>query len=126
MRSYSQTFSRAAPNEWEHLSLYVETALGFRRVLDRLETSHGGGENNGDCSATMRYSSRTLAVLDSSTQGYADLGVKTRSHDTTLRPEKNVTVKQAGGDCVEVQSKPVVSQATLRFDGTRYPHKLSR
>lgn len=104
---------RYYPHEFEDLNLYVINGEEISLVLDKLGTIDSGGEV-GECDGFFSDTRRTLAIGKTTSHGYADLVVTTKTIDSET--------KILNGECVEVKQQPSVTQDTLQFDGKAYPH----
>lgn len=104
--------SRLNPLDETWLSLYVKDGNALRPVMDRLVVHEYGGEWDGNCAGERYETSRTVELAKASTNGYADLIIKTISSSTVGNGEGEACVSNT------VTQKPVLT--TLRYDGKNY------
>ncbi|WP_223416127.1 MULTISPECIES: hypothetical protein [unclassified Pseudomonas] len=104
--------SRVNPVSEKLLSLYVKEGDRLRPVLDKLITYEYGGEWDGNCAGELYQHTRTLEIGKTSSQGYADLIVKTVTTREVGKGEGEACVAKT------ITDKPVLT--TLRYDGKSY------
>ncbi|WP_236195354.1 hypothetical protein [Pseudomonas glycinae] len=104
--------SRLNPLEETHLSLYVKEGDKLRPVLSQLVVYEYGGEWDGDCAGERYETTRTVEIAKTSSHGYADLIIKTRTTGTT-----NVVEGDTCEDKISVSSPELT---TLHYDGKSY------
>ncbi|NYH07600.1 hypothetical protein [Pseudomonas moraviensis] len=104
--------SRLNPLEETHLSLYVREGEKLRPVLSQLVVYEYGGEWDGDCAGERYETTRTVEIAKTSSHGYADLIIKTKTTGTT-----NVVEGNTCEDKISVSSPELT---TLRYDGKSY------
>ncbi|MCU0093361.1 hypothetical protein N8H72_25545 [Pseudomonas koreensis] len=104
--------SRLNPLEETHLSLYVREGEKLRPVLSQLVVYEYGGEWDGDCAGERYETTRTVEIAKTSSHGYADLIIKTKTTGTT-----NVVEGDTCEDKISVSSPELT---TLSYDGKSY------
>lgn len=104
--------SRLNPLDEVQLTLYVKEGETLRPVLQKLLVYQYGGEWDGDCEGERSEVIRTVEIAKTSSQGYADLIVKTKVTGTA-----SVGKGDACKDKIS-EYKPV--STTLRYDGKTY------
>ncbi|GAB7533370.1 hypothetical protein PS3A_57860 [Pseudomonas sp. 3A(2025)] len=105
--------SRVNPYSGTLLNLYVLDGQTVRPVMDKLEVRASSADWDGACNGDFTETERTISIAGKSKNGLASLLVE----------EKTVHTKDVakGDDCETVERTPVVSRATLEYDGQRYP-----
>ena len=102
--------SRVNPYALETLSLYDLDRK--QKLLSELDVNLDRGEWNGRCNGEWHESNSTLQMLNSKTNGYADIRVTTKTLD------KETT--DVLGDCKEVNPINNKFTDTLKFNGRVY------
>lgn len=104
--------SRLNPLDETQLTLYVREGQTLRPVLQQLLVYQYGGEWDGNCEGERSEITRTVEIAKTSSQGYADLIVRTRETGTS-----SVGKGDACKDKI-TEYKPV--STILRYDGKSY------
>ncbi|MCE0828536.1 hypothetical protein LVQ78_21215 [Buttiauxella sp. A2-C2_NF] len=98
----------------ESLNMYVLKDKTLPLLVNHFSMVIDSGEWDGACTGYFTKNKRTISVLNTTSNGYADL----RVHDKKVSNETN---RDKAGKCAETKVGEEETDIILRFDGKVYP-----
>lgn len=112
--------SQSNPYSYTSLSLYIKEDDSLKKVLDNFIIDEYSGivnVNQNACYADLKREKKQLVVLESSTNGYNDIQVKSTVVNTFFETDSD-------GECEPVEKSRVEKISALKYNNAKYKLEL--